>query len=307
MKNNLKNVENNLLAYKDRLNDSASLDGFETFQLQRDMLLGAPLKNQNSLASKDTIPVIETINFIKSLNFFSAAYIDNLIMYFVALANPVLGSDYLVSIIDRYIRPEGRSRQKGALKRLVAGYFIYCTTRKNLNTPASVGSASRVMSSFFDLDEKVIKNAYTKMQEGLNRIQKNEDIFQAILLVLSAICFFHLYEGGFDLKGIEKEIAKKHHHTIKEYQKLKSAFQEVCNSLAYQLIKELRAKIVENVEFFSKVLTPDLLEKISSQKNVDFETHEIAGLFLAKTILTYMPNIIENSSIAKELNFLSGQ
>lgn len=168
-------TEKALLEHQDQLDPQIKRNAFGHFKTQRDVLLGNPLRAQHDKPIDEDMLVLQNgLDFIKSLGFFSPAYIDNLVVYFVALTNPFFGTDYLVSIVDKYIKPDGRSAQSGALKKLAAAYFVYSVTHRNLKTPCTVGTAVRTIGIALGLDERVIERAHGQLKRGIKKAEKTE-------------------------------------------------------------------------------------------------------------------------------------
>ncbi|GEM_PF-2710006 len=274
---------------------------FEIFKSHRKLYLGKhlPLKVGEFIAEAERNEIEKIIDQIKGLGFFSAAYIDNLIIYFEVLKSPILGADYLTTIIDRYIRPDIRVQGIRPFQKFAIGYFC-CELKKY---GASIRPTAAMMVNHFAYSPSEVEKAIKDYKTVLEYVDERE----AAYYVADLIGLWLLYQFGFDLDD-HLHIFGDHHHSRKAKESFLQAYREFSHRIDHTYIPLIKDAFNNPPYLLEKIIIPELKNYI-----VDFDCenctvhpiNELAGILVSLSLLSMAPNLINDREKLLQLGWVS--
>lgn len=293
--------EHDFEKYASELSDASASSAFEQFKAHRRALLGKhlPLMAKDFLEEAEREKIERSLDLVKSLGFFSAGYIDNLIIYFEALKSPFLSADYLIQIIDKYIRPDIRVQGARPFQKFAVGYF--CNELKKYG--ASNRSVTAMMVKHFLFSQKEIDNAVSSYKSVAEYIERDE----AAYFMADLIGLIMLYETEFCVEDY-MDIFTEHHNSQGAKEKFLAAYDQFSQRIDQTYIPHIQKDFENPPYFLDKIILPELKEYILSFKADECARHEInilAGVILSVAMISLAPNLIDDQEKLIGLGWLN--
>lgn len=276
---------------------------FERYKVHRQQTIGAilplpfPVKVLLEQSEKEELQSL--INKIKSLSFFSDGYIDNFIIYFEVLKNPILDANYLEAIIDKYVKPDIRLQGSRPFHKFVMGYFCHEMEKYG----ASKGMSSKIIAKHFCFSKKEIDSSIKDYKSISAHIEKDNEAY----FIADFFALILLYETGFDFECSLKSLGT-HHHTLKSKEKLLKAYKTYSERICKTYIPYIKKDFVKPPLFLNEIILPELKKYI-----VDFDPNKcgcqeinmLSGIVLSFAFMSLAPNLMNNKEKLDEIGLLT--
>jgi len=274
---------------------------FQHFQAHRQALFGnlLPLFDKECLDEIEREKIQGHINQIKALGFFSEGYIDNLIIYFEALKMPFLGANYLIKIIDKYIKPDIRLQGMRPFQKFAMGYFC----GELIGQGATKRPLIQMMEKHFLISKSEVESAINDYKIVAAYVDKNPSAyhivdFMGVLLLWSDEFFI---EDGLKVFG-------DHHLAIKAKEKFLEAYDKFSQRIDQTYIPAIADSFKNPPYFLDQKILPELKEYISSYNPENYKRHDLnihAGTILSFGLIDMAPNLLDNRERLIELGWLN--
>jgi hypothetical protein len=293
-------TEDQMTKYAETISKAAGKNGFEHFKAHRRATFGKllPIFTQEFVEEAEREKIQNTIDQIKKLGFFSEGYIDNLIIYFETLKAPLLGSDYLTNIIDKYIKPDIRVQGIRPFQKFAIGYL--CNELKKYG--ATIRPLSTMMENHFILSPSEIENAIRDYKPVLEYAEQNESAY----FIADLIGIMLLYHGDFYIEE-NLSVFGNHHHAQSAKEKFLTAYKNYSKRVAITYIPLIQSEFVAPPYFLDKIILPELKEYITTfnpDKCKNLDINMLAGIILSATLLSVAPKLINNKEKLLQLGWI---
>jgi hypothetical protein len=274
---------------------------FEKYKAHRQQTIGGllplPVKILLEKSEKEELQIL--IDKVKSLSFFSDGYIDNFIIYFEVLKNPVLSADYLEKIIDRYVKPDIRLQGARPFHKFVIGYFCH-EMEKNGSSKAM---PSKIMAKHFSFSQKEIDSSIKDYKSVCNHIEKDDETY----FIADFFALMLLYQTDFDLENSLKPLGN-HHHTLKSKEAFLKAYKVYSERICKTYIPYIRNDFSNPPLFLDEIILPELKQYIvdfDSDNCVCQEINMLSGIVLSFAFMSLAPDLMNNKEKLNEIGLLT--